>query len=101
MQDHKEQFMSFKVLPARLTAEEAAWYLGFASHDIPILVANGMLKPLGHPADNAVKFFALAAVELLRGDVKWLSRATDVMLEHWRKKNARKAEAEYVPVDPV
>jgi hypothetical protein len=74
VQDHKEQFLSLKVLLARLTAEETAWYLGFGAHDIPVLVANGLLKPLGHPADNAVRFFALAAVELLRGDVKWLSR---------------------------
>jgi hypothetical protein len=76
--------------PARLTAEEAAWYLGFAAHDIPVLVANGLLKPLGHPADNAVKFFALAALEPLRWDTKWLSRATDAMLDRWRSKNARK-----------
>ena len=54
-------------------AEEAAWYLGFAAHDIPVLVANGLLKPVGHPADNAVKFFALAALEPLRSDTKWLT----------------------------
>ena len=88
-------------LPARLTAEETAWYLGFGAHDIPVQVANGLLKPLGHPADNAVRFFGLAAVEPLRGDVNWLSRVTDAMLEHWRKKNARKAEAECVPGDPA
>jgi hypothetical protein len=34
--------------------------------------------------------FALAALEPPRADIKWLSRATDAMLEHWRKKNARK-----------
>jgi len=78
-----------KLLPARLTAEGAAWHLGFAAHDIPVLVANGLLKPLGHRADNAVKFFAVAALEPLRGDLKWLSRATDTMLDHWRKKNVQ------------
>jgi hypothetical protein len=86
----KERFLNLRLIPARLTAEEAAWYLGFAAHDIPVLVANGLLKPLGHPTDNGVKFFALAALEPLRSDTKWLSRATDAMLDHWRTKNARK-----------
>src|SRR5580692_5480678 len=90
----REKFLNLKQVPARLTAEETAWYLGFSAHDIPILVANGLLKPLGHPGDNAVKFFAYAAIESLRVDVKWLARATDTMLEHWRKKNARKTGVE-------
>ncbi|HEY3863148.1 MAG TPA: hypothetical protein VGO59_14795 [Verrucomicrobiae bacterium] len=94
MHPEKEKFLNLKAVPARLTVEEAAWYLGFAAHDIPVLVANGFLKPLGHPGDNAVKFFALASLEPLRSDVKWLSRATDAMLDHWRKKNARKTEVE-------
>jgi hypothetical protein len=96
MQADKEKFLNLKIVPARLTVEETAWYLGFATHDIPVLVANGLLKPLGHPNDNAVKFFALASVEPLRADVKWLARATDTMLDHWRKKNARKTETETV-----
>ena len=90
MNPEREKFLNLKVIPSRLTAEESAWYLGFAAHDIPVLVANGLLMPLGHPGDNAVKFFAFATLEPLRADVKWLSRATDAMLEHWRKKNAQK-----------
>lgn len=91
MQQDKERFLNLRTHPARLTAEEAAWYLGFAAHDMPVLVARGLLKPLGHPTENAVKFFALATLEALRMDPKWLARATDAMLEHWRLKNARKA----------
>ena len=94
MHPEREKFLNLKLVPARLNAEETAWYLGFATHDIPVLVANGLLKPLGHPGDNAVKFFALVTLEPLRVDVKWLSRATDSMLDHWRKKNARKNETE-------
>jgi hypothetical protein len=90
MQQERQYFLNLKTLPARLTAEEVAWYLGFAAHDIPVLVASGLLKPLGHPAENCAKLFAFAAIEPLRTDVKWLSRATDAMLDHWRKKNARK-----------
>lgn len=93
----REKFLSLKIVPARLTAEETAWYLGFAAHDIPVLVGNGLLKPLGHPSENSVKFFPLPALETLRSDVKWLSRATDAILDHWRAKNARKIAS----ADPV
>jgi hypothetical protein len=38
--------------------------LGFAEHDIQILMAVGKLTPLGDPAPNAPKWFA--AVEMIR-----------------------------------
>jgi len=53
------QFLNLRNLPARLTSEEAAWFLGFAPHAVPVLVAAGLLKPLGQPARNAVKYFAM------------------------------------------
>lgn len=36
----------------RLTAEEAAWLLGFSPHEIPILVEKGLLKPLDSSAND-------------------------------------------------
>ena len=50
MQEEKERFLNLKSLPARLTTEHAAWFLGFAVHEIPVLVAKGLLRPLGQPA---------------------------------------------------
>ena len=41
------EFLSWKILPARLGATQAAWYLGFEPHEIPILIAGNLLKPLG------------------------------------------------------
>jgi hypothetical protein len=49
--------------PARLTAVQAAWVLNCQPHDVPVLVAARLLKPLGNPPPNIVKFFA--ALELL------------------------------------
>jgi hypothetical protein len=83
------EFLSWKIAPARLNATQTAWFLGFEPHDIPILVAAGLLKPLGHPARNAVKFFATQALEQLRQDEKWLARASDAICEYWRERNAR------------
>src|SRR5208283_164358 len=51
------EFLSWKLVPARLDATQAAWYLGFEPHEIPRLVTAGLLKPLGHPARNSTKFF--------------------------------------------
>ena len=86
----QNDFLSWKIAPARLTATQAAWYLGFQTHEIPILVAGGMLKPLGHPPRNSTKFFATEVLDQLRRDEKWLARASDTICNHWRERNARK-----------
>jgi hypothetical protein len=83
-------FLSWKIVPARLDANQTAWFLGFELHEIPILIAAGLLKPLGHPARNSTKFFATQALEQLRRDEKWLARASDAVSEYWRERNARK-----------
>lgn len=60
MNNERHQFLNLKTFPARLDVQEAAWYLGFASHDRPIITRVGLLKPLGHPPTNGVKHFATA-----------------------------------------
>jgi hypothetical protein len=89
----REQFLNLQATPARLSAEEAGWYLGFSPHEIPVLIAKGLLKPLGRPPHNGVKYFAATNLEELRHDVKWLTRASDTIVEYWKFKNARKADA--------
>lgn len=91
------EFLSWKIAPARLNAIQTAWFLGFEPHDIPILVAAGLLKPLGHPARNATKFFATQALEQLRQDEKWLARASDAICAYWRERNARNRSCERGP----
>jgi hypothetical protein len=49
-------------LPARLHSSEVAGVLGFQEHDIPVLVIARLLIPLGKPAPNAPKYFALVDV---------------------------------------
>jgi hypothetical protein len=88
--ERKEFLSVFRTPPARVIAEEAAWYLGFAPHDIPVLVSAGLLKPLGHPPASGTKFFATATLQKLRDDLNWLSRASDAIVRHWQTKNARK-----------
>jgi hypothetical protein len=93
MNPQREQFLNLKATPARLTVEEAAWCLGFSAHEIPILVARGLLTPLGHPPSNGPKYFATETLSELHKDVKWLARATDAIVQYWKSKNARKTGA--------
>ena len=84
--EHKS-FLTLAFTPARLDAEQAAWYLGFQPHDIPVLIAAGLLRPLGRPQHNAVKYFATVELSALRDDPKWLAKATDAVQSRWRRKN--------------
>lgn len=103
MNPQREKFLNLKTPPARMNAEEAAWYLGFASHDVPILVAAGLLKPLGHPPHSGTKYFATETLQQLRADLKWLARASDAIVNHWQNKNGRKSADESAkhPTEPV
>ena len=74
----------------RLNSEDTATLLGFRSHDIPILIRAGLLKPLGRPADSAPKYFARVQVVALAADAKWLAKASEALTENWRNKNARR-----------
>ena len=91
MNSQQEQFLNLKTLPARLKVEEAAWYLGFSGHEIPILIAKGVLKPLGRPPMTGVKYFATAILDELRRDEKWLARASDCVVQYWKGRNEKKA----------
>lgn len=92
MNIHEKQveFLSRQILPARLGVFETAWLLGFKPHDIPVLAGVGLLKPLGSPARNCVKHYATETLQQFRRDEKWLARASEIVRQHWRDKNARK-----------
>ncbi len=88
--EQENEFRGWKVLPARLDVFQTAWFLGFKPHDIPVLTAAGLLKPLGHPARNCIKHYATETLDALRQDEKWLARASDAICNYWRERNARK-----------
>ncbi|MGA9779787.1 MAG: hypothetical protein WBS33_16110 [Verrucomicrobiia bacterium] len=79
-------------LPTRVNKEMAAKYLGFKGDDITILIARGLLKPLGRPVQNSDKYFAKVKLIELGQDAEWLSRATLAVSQHWKDKNARKSK---------
>jgi hypothetical protein len=79
-----------KDLPGRLSVAETAKVLGFAEHDIQILMGAGKLRPLGDPAPNAPKWFA--AVEIIQRATgqEWLGRATREVSKYWLHKRERR-----------
>jgi hypothetical protein len=90
MNSQQEQFLNLKTVPARLKVEEAAWYLGFSQHEIPILMSEGLLKPLGRPPTTGVKYFSAVTLEEIRRDQKWLARASDCIVNYWKVRNEKK-----------
>ena len=90
MKEEQHQFLN--VLghpPARLTVEQTAWALGCQVHDIPILVNARLIKPLGNPAPNAIKFFATGEILEQAKDRSWLAKITNTVNQTWQKKNAK------------
>lgn len=91
MKDDQHRFLSLlNQLPGRLTAEQAGWMLNCQPHDIPALVAARLLKPLGNPPPNGIKFFCTADVLESMKDRSWLTKVTNAINQHWQDKNARK-----------
>ena len=89
-------------LPARLTAEQAAWVLNCQPHDIPALIAARLIKPLGNPPANGSKYFATADVLESVKDRNWLQRMSATIYQHWHKKNTRgKAPAGAATIPPL
>lgn len=78
----------------RLDAKQTAEILGFQEHDIPVLIKEGELAPLGKPMPNARKYFARVDIMGLADDPKWLSKATNILYEHWQEKNANRKSSE-------
>ena len=93
MRDDQYRFLTVHgQLPARLTAEQAAWVLNCQPHDMPALVSARLLKPLGNPAANSIKFYATADLLELVKDRNWLVRVSTTIYQHWQRKKARKKD---------
>jgi hypothetical protein len=102
MKDEQHRFlMLLGQLPARLTAEQAAWVLNCGPHDIPALIAARLLKPLGNPPANGIKFFATADLLENMKDRTWLVRVSAAICQHWQKKNASQRMAVRPAVQPL
>ena len=92
MNQEKRDFLTLPVPPARITITETSWLLGFSEQDITVLVSAGLLKPLGHPPQSGSKYFATAELQALRSDIRWLGKASDVIVNFWKRKNSGRGQ---------
>ena len=82
-------------IPAKMDAAMTATILGFQEHEIPVLVGEGLLEPLGKPPrPNCIKYFARVQIMELAEDLKWLSKATNTLYAYWQQKNSNRKTAE-------
>jgi hypothetical protein len=89
------ELLNLRRLPAMLNVQQTAVLLGLAEHDIPVLINAGLLKPLGDPPPNAVKYFASIQVLELAGELSRLCKMRNTVYEYWRGKNAAKSKPRY------
>ena len=90
MKEEQYRFLSLERMPVRLTAEQVSWFLNCQTHDVPILVAARLLKPLGNPAANGIKFYSTAELQELVKDRAWLVKISNAVNDHWQRNNAAK-----------
>jgi hypothetical protein len=69
--------------------EEAAILFGWPAYYIPFLVRSGHLKPLGKPAQNARKWFAVVELERLSGDAEWRDKAVRIVEKRILAQNSK------------
>ena len=84
-------FLNLRHLPARLDVEQTAALLGHHPDHIPILIESKLLKPLGNPPKNGIKWFACCEVLDKCRDPEWLERAAKHVARYWQRKNSRRS----------
>jgi hypothetical protein len=100
MSDDQSKFLALVGQPpARLTAEQTAWMLNCQPYDIPVLVAQKLLKPLGVPAQNGHKYFSFDEVREQMRDRSWLSRVTNALQHYWRNRNGSRNSSRVLALD--
>jgi len=94
MNPERQQFLNLRNIPARLNAEETAWYLGFNIKEIPHLTKARLLKPLGNPNRCTTKYYATARLRRLRENELWLNKACATIFKFWQKINDQRRKDE-------
>lgn len=86
--EERRMFLNNRRLAGRISATEAGFLLGLLLHEVRILVAKGLLQPLGKKkcAPNTPVYFSSAKISELAQDEFFLSKATDAIRAYWRER---------------
>jgi hypothetical protein len=86
--------------PARMTAAQAADFLGFEKDDLALFAREELLRPLGRPVANATKYYAAVEVVAFWKDRERLDRATQLIYERNRSKVEAQRDREMFSAKP-
>ena len=86
---HQQNLQAGQSWPACVDAEAAARFLGWPPYFMPFLARAGNLKPLGKPAPNARKWYAMVELERLSRDPAWLDKAIRIVDRSVREANGK------------
>lgn len=78
-------------LAARINVKEVSEIVGCTEEDATLLMKANLLKPLGKPVQNGVKWFSAVEIVQLAADRRWLDDVTKTLSQHWRRKRARRS----------
>jgi hypothetical protein len=67
--------------------KDNVWLLNRQPHDVPVLLVAKLLKPLGNPPQNSVKFCCELEVLDQVKDRTWLAKVSNSLNLHWQKRN--------------
>jgi hypothetical protein len=93
MSNEEFQFLNLRHWPARLNAEQTALVLNCRLHDIWVLISEGLITPLGKPAQNGKKYFETKAILEATQDRRWLIKATEAIRIAWKTRNGNAEES--------
>jgi len=91
MNNEQRSFLSLPRFPALISLLEVCWLLGLAEHQGKILVAKGMLVPVGKRRRRKGRMFVSGYVLELAEDREWLNKAKDTLSLYWEEARSRKA----------
>lgn len=91
------ELLNLRRLPGMLNMAQTAILLGLSEHDILVLIASSLLKPLGNPPTNAVKYFATIEILAITGESAVLNKIRSTVYQYWRGKNAKRGVVESKP----
>jgi len=94
MSNEQFQFLNLRHLPVRSNRIQTAWLLNCQEHDIPVLVRQRLITPLGNARRNRKQFFETKAILTAAEDRRWLCKMTDAISEAWKLRNSDDEESD-------
>jgi len=82
------EFLDLEHWPAAMSVEYVSYVLGWSENEVHILIRAGILPYLGSSDGSERKDIHTAELLELIADKKWMTKARNCLIAHWRQKNS-------------